>query len=125
MGSIERFMSTLIEHLAGNFPLWLSPTQVSIIPVGENQLAYAESLFAKLKANDIRVTLDAGKDSLGKRIREAKTSKVPYVIIVGDKEIAADTLTIEKRDGTKLEHVSPDTFVTTLTEENNGRLLTK
>lgn len=125
MGSIERFMSTLIEHLAGNFPLWLSPTQVTIIPVGENQLAYAETLFEKLKTNDIRVTLNAGKDSLGKRIREAKTSKVPYVIIVGDKEITADTLTIEKRDGTKIEHISPDTFVTTLTEENNGRLLTK
>lgn len=104
MGSIERFMSTLIEHLAGNFPLWLSPTQVAIVPVRETHTPYADEIFKTLKAKDIRVTLLDGDDSLGKRIRKAKTDKVPYVIVIGDKEKESGVLTIETREGEKLEY---------------------
>ena len=104
MGSIERFMSTLIEHLAGNFPLWLSPTQVAIVPVRETHTPYADEIFKTLKAKDIRVTLLDGDDSLGKRIRKAKTDKVPYVIVIGDKETESGVLTIETRENDKLEY---------------------
>ncbi len=97
MGSIERFMSTLIEHLAGNFPLWLVPTQVVVLPVAEAHNAYAEKVRDELLAVGIRVELNASNDSLGKRIRVAKTAKVPYVLVLGDKEAEAGTVTAECR----------------------------
>lgn len=109
MGSIERFMSTLIEHLAGQFPVWLSPTQVTIVPIMENHEAYAEEILTALKAQGIRAKIDAGKDSMGKRIRNAKTMKVPYVVIIGDKEMTDKALTVETR-GEKLEGISPADF---------------
>ena len=123
MGSIERFMSTLIEHLAGNFPVWLSPTQVTIVPVNnEKHLAYAESLYTKMKNSDIRVSLDDGKDSLGKRIRNAKNDKVPYVIIVGDKEMESEQLTIETRND-KIEGITSDDFITRVINEIKDKTL--
>lgn len=111
MGSIERFMSTLIEHTAGSFPLWLCPTQVTIVPVRENHIAYANEIANLLKDKDIRVSVLDENDSLGKRINHAKAGKVPYVIVVGDKEMEAGVLTIEKRDGTKTEGVSKEDFL--------------
>ena len=116
MGSIERFMSTLIEHTAGNFPLWLSPTQVAIVPVRETHTPYADEIFKTLKDKNIRVTLLGDNDSLGKRIRKAKTDKVPYVIVIGDKEKESGILTIETRDDTKIEHSLTD-FLSTVEEE--------
>ena len=116
MGSIERFMSTLIEHTAGNFPVWLTPTQVVVVPVRENHVEFADTLGDMLQSKDIRVTVDAGKDSIGKRIREAKNQKVPYVIVIGDKEIESGILTIEKRDGSKIE-MTQDDFTAMITEE--------
>ncbi len=116
MGSIERFMSTLIEHTAGNFPLWLSPTQVAIVPVRETHTPYADEIFKTLKDKNIRVTLLGDNDSLGKRIRKAKTDKVPYVIVIGDKEKESGILTIETRDDTKIERSLTD-FISTIEEE--------
>jgi threonyl-tRNA synthetase len=116
MGSIERFMSTLIEHTAGNFPLWLSPTQVAIVPVRETHTPYADEIFKTLKDKNIRVTLLGDNDSLGKRIRKAKTDKVPYVIVIGDKEKESGILTIETRDDTKIERSLTD-FLSTVEEE--------
>lgn len=121
MGSIERFMSTLIEHTAGNFPLWLSPTQIVIVPVSEKQIEFADKIYKDLKASDIRAELDAGNESLGKRIREAKNQKVPYVVVIGDKEIENNALTIEKRDGTKIENISPEELLKNLTDEIKSR----
>ncbi len=123
MGSIERFMSIIIEHTAANFPVWLSPTQVAIVPVSEKHEDAARELCEKLKASDIRTTLDASDNSLGKRIRAAKEMKVPYVIVLGDKEVESKTLTIEKRDGSKLEGLSVDTFLKQLESEVRGRIL--
>ena len=99
-GSLERFMAIMIEHYAGAFPLWLSPEQVRVIPVSDTHLSYAEEVFAKLKAADIRVSLEDGKDSMGKKIRSAKQAKLPYFIVVGDKEVEDKTVTVEGRDGT-------------------------
>ncbi len=99
MGSIERFTAVLIEHLAGNFPLWLSPEQVTIIPVAGIHLPYAEEVYAALKATGIRVKLDSSNESMGKKIRIAKTEKVPYFVVIGDQEIDAKNITLETRAG--------------------------
>jgi threonyl-tRNA synthetase len=101
MGSIERFSAVLIEHVGGNFPLWLAPEQVKIVPVNEVHTPYAEEVYNLLKENKFRVTLDDDNESMGKKIRKAKTDKLPYFIVIGDQEVANRTVTLEKRDGTK------------------------
>ena len=97
---MERVMAFLIEHYNGNFPLWLSPEHIRIIPVAEAHHAYAQQVFEELKAIGIRVSLDDSNESLGKRIRNAKTDRLPYFAIVGDKEIEAKNVTLESRGGT-------------------------
>ena len=101
-GSLERFLAVLIEHVGGNFPLWLAPEQVKIIPVNEAHLPYAEEVYRTLKTAGLRVSLDADNESMGKKIRAAKTDRLPYFIVLGDQEVADKTVTLEKRDGTKL-----------------------
>ncbi len=86
MGSIERFLSIIIEHFAGAFPVWLAPVQAVILPVGEKSAAYAESLAAELRASDIRAEISPATETLGRRIREAELKKIPYLLIVGEKE---------------------------------------
>jgi threonyl-tRNA synthetase len=100
-GSLERFMGVLIEHFGGNFPLWLAPEQVKIIPVNEAHLPYADTVYQTLKAAGLRVTLDSDNESMGKKIRVAKTDRLPYFIVLGNQEVADKTVTLEKRDGTK------------------------
>ncbi|MDE2173624.1 MAG: threonine--tRNA ligase, partial [Patescibacteria group bacterium] len=101
MGSIERFSAVLIEHLAGHFPLWLSPVQVVVLPVSEKHAAYAQEIFEELQKNNIRAELSAD-DSLGKRIRAVKLAKVPCFIVVGDQEMQNKTVTVENnRNGDK------------------------
>jgi threonyl-tRNA synthetase len=99
MGSIERFASIMIEHFAGVFPLWLSSVQVRVLPVGETHAEYANNIVAALKAENIRAEADASNEGLGKRIRAAKVEKVPYLAVVGDKEMEAGTVSLEGREG--------------------------
>lgn len=99
MGSIERFAAVLIEHLGGNFPLWLAPEQIRIIPVADAHHEYAHNVYEELRGIGIRVTLDDSGESLGKRIRGAKTERLPYFIVVGDKEVEAKNVTLEARGG--------------------------
>jgi threonyl-tRNA synthetase len=99
MGSIERFLSILIEHTGGNFPLWLSPEQIRILPVAGAHHEYAGHVFEELKAVGVRVTLDDSKETLGKRIRGAKQDRLPYFIVIGDKEVEAKEVTLESRNG--------------------------
>ncbi len=99
-GSLERFMAIMIEHFAGAFPLWLSPEQIRVIPVSDAQLEYAKHVYSELKAIGLRVTLEDHNDSLGKKIRSAKKDKLPYFIVIGDKEIQEKNVTLESRDGT-------------------------
>src|SRR3989339_744837 len=122
MGSIERFLSILIEHTAGNFPVWLSPVQVIVLPISEHQKEYADSVFQALKDADIRVELDDSNESLGKRIRNAKMSKVPYVIVIGDKEKEAKVITVEGRTE-KLENITTEVFIENLQKEIEERTL--
>lgn len=121
-GSLERFSAVLIEHLGGNFPLWLSPEQVRIIPVNEVHNDYANSVFENLKSAGLRVKIDTDNESMGKKIRSAKTDRLPYFIVVGDQEMADQTVTLEKRDGTK-EVLGLSTLITKLTTERDAKAL--
>lgn len=122
MGSIERFMAVAIEHFAGAFPLWLSPVQVAIVPISEKQKEYAESVLKTLREKGVRVTFEDSNDSLGKRIREAKTNKIPYAVIIGDKEKDSNTLTVEGRTE-KLEGITVEDFVARVEKEILERTL--
>ena len=120
MSTHERFMAFLIEHYAGAFPLWLSPVQVSVLPVSSAQEEYTEQVVTTLKERGVRVELLSGNDSLGKRIREAKVKKVPYFIVIGDKEKDSGNLTLEQRSGEKLE-LSLEDLITKLETEIKER----
>ncbi len=119
MGSIDRFMSILIEHTGGNFPLWLSPVQLAILPISDNQKPYAEKVRGELlAANDnLRIEIDGRAESIGKKIREATLQKIPYQIIVGEKEVEAGKIAIRKRDGTDLGQMSLEEFTKKIQEE--------
>ncbi len=110
-GSLERFMGILIEHTAGAFPLWLSPVQARVLPVSEKHVAYAKEVLDALKAADIRVDIDDANESLGKKIRAAKTEKIPYLFVVGDKEIEAKNVSVDTRDYGKLEAGFLNSFI--------------
>lgn len=97
MGSIERFAAVLIEHLGGVFPLWLSPVQVKVLPISEKHAEYAQGVVDQLLAVGIRTEIDANNESLGKRIRGAKQQKIPYLFVVGDKEVESSTVSVENR----------------------------
>jgi len=116
MGSIERFLAILIEHLAGAFPLWLSPVQMSVMPISEAHHKFATEVYEKLKSSDIRAELNLDNESLGKKIRSFKLAKIPYAIVIGDKEVESKMLTVEKRDGTK-ENISVEDLLKKLKEE--------
>ncbi|MDP3726344.1 MAG: threonine--tRNA ligase [bacterium] len=98
IGAIERIMAFLIEHYAGAFPLWLSPIQIAILPIGEKHIAFAKQIYEKLFAEGLRVELHDENETLGKKIREAKKQKIPYFAVLGDKEIESNTITLESRD---------------------------
>ena len=122
LGSVERFMGIMIEHFAGAFPVWLSPVQVSIVPVSEKQNEYAKAIKAALREKNIRVEMKSENDSLGKRINSAKAQKVPYVIVIGGKEQEANTITVETRTE-KLQGISLQDFIQKVENEIKERTL--
>lgn len=99
MGSIERFLSIAIEHYGGAFPAWLAPVQARVIPVSDKHLATAETVCADLRKLGVRVELDESNESVGKKIRDAETSKLPYALVIGDKEEEAGTVAVRKHGG--------------------------
>ena len=119
-GSLERFMGVMIEHFAGAFPTWLAPEQVRILPVADVHKDYAHEVLAALKAADIRASVDDASESLGKKIRSAKTAKLPYIIVLGNKEVEAGTITLEARDNTKSVLTTPE-LIEKLTAEISSR----
>jgi threonyl-tRNA synthetase len=121
LGAMERFIGVLIEHYAGRFPLWLSPMQVLILTITDEQAAYAESVRRTLAAEDIRVEIDGRNEKLGLKIREGTMSKVPYMVVVGKKEAETGTLSVRSRDGAEMKGVTPAEFVIKLKEENTNR----
>ncbi len=98
-GSIERCIAVLLEHLEGVLPTWLSPVQARVLPIGEAHVAFAHEAAEQLKAAGIRAELDESNESLGKKIRAAKTLKVPYLLVIGAEEVASQTATLEGRNG--------------------------
>ncbi len=118
-GSLERFMAIMIEHFAGNFPLWLSPVQVAVIPVADAHTAYASEVAEKLKATGFRIEFDDSNESMGKKIRHTKKAKLPYFIVIGDKEVESKTVTLESRDTGESTTHSVDELLTKLVAERN------
>lgn len=116
-GSFERFIGLLIEHYAGNFPLWLSPVQVKVIPVRENHNDYAEDIFKNLLKNDVRAELDNRDLNLGKKVREAKDENINYLVIVGDKEMETKTVTLESRNVEESQKMTLQNLLEKLNEE--------
>jgi threonyl-tRNA synthetase len=110
-GSVERFFGVLLEHYAGAFPTWLAPLQARVLPVAAGHEAYAEAVVARLRAEGLRADLVDSTDQLGKRIRAAKLDKTPYVLVVGDTDVAASTLGVNPRGGDVERDVPLDTFV--------------
>ena len=98
-GSIDRFMGILIEHYKGKFPVWLSPVQVKVLPISDRYMDYAKEVMAALRANGIRVELDSRDEKLGYKIRVAQLDKVPYMVIVGEKEAESHSVSVRQRDG--------------------------
>jgi threonyl-tRNA synthetase len=96
-GSFERFLAILIEHFAGAFPLWLAPVQSSVLPLSEKFVGYADEVGAKLRAAGLRVEVDSSNDKLGAKIRNAQLRKIPFMLVVGEKEAAGGTVSVRKR----------------------------
>ncbi|MBI2798281.1 threonine--tRNA ligase [Candidatus Saccharibacteria bacterium] len=123
LGSYERFMAFMIEQTAGVFPLWLAPEQVRVLPISEKFVDYAQSISSKLKENGVRHQVDDSSESLGKRIRNAELMKVPYVVVVGEKEQESKTVAVRKYGQGDLGSQSVDEFVTTLLKNTSERSL--
>ncbi len=96
LGTHERFIGFLIEHYAGNFPLWLSPKQVAVLPISDKFNSYAEKVLQLLNISDIRALIDNRSEKIGKKIRDNELSKIPYMLIVGEKEMADKTVSVRK-----------------------------
>jgi len=122
MGSIERFFGVLIEHYAGNFPAWLAPVQIKVLPVAEAHEDYAYDIMAKFKDAGFRVEIDPATDPLGKRVRKGKVEKTPYVLVVGDDDVANSTVGVNKRGVQEVDRdVDVDDFIERLTAEVDAK----
>ena len=116
-GSFERFIGIITEHFAGAFPVWLAPVQVKVLPISDNQKAYAEDVVAKLKAEGFRVELDDRQEKIGYKIREAQLSKVPYMLILGEKEVEAGAVGVRARKEGDIGAMPIDNFIAKVKEE--------
>ncbi len=116
-GSIERFIGILIEHFAGKFPVWLSPTQVKILPITDRQEGYAKALCAKMKEKGIRVSVDDRNEKIGYKIREAQLEKLPYMLVVGEKEASENLVAVRRRDKGDMGAMDADAFIAMILKE--------
>lgn len=114
LGSMERFFGVLVEHYGGAFPAWLAPTQVVMIPITDRHVAYARKVAGQLREAGFRVAVDDSSDRMGAKIREAQLQKIPYMLIVGDREVENETVSVRLRTEEDLGAMSVDAFVTTL-----------
>lgn len=121
LGAMERFIGVLIEHYAGKFPLWLSPQQVVVMTITDDQIAYAKKIHGALMAEEVRSQLDTRNEKLNMKIREAIMKKIPYLVIVGKKEVEENRLSVRSRDGGEQKNVTLADFVYRLKEETSNR----
>jgi threonyl-tRNA synthetase len=99
LGSLERFIGIIIEHFAGAFPLWLAPVQATVLPLSEKFLDYADEVARELKRAGLRIEVDNSNEKLGAKIRTAQLAKIPYMLVVGEKEVSSRTVSLRKRSG--------------------------
>ena len=116
-GSMERFVAVLIEHTCGHFPLWLTPTQVAILPISEKYNDYAEKVAATLKESDVRATIDMRNEKIGRKIRDNEVMHIPYLLVVGEKEAAEGTVAVRKQGAQDLGTMKIDDFAKKINEE--------
>jgi threonyl-tRNA synthetase len=116
-GSLERFIGVLIEHCGGDFPTWLAPVQVQVIPVSDDFNDYAEEVATRLRLEDLRVEIDASDETVGYKIRQAETQKVPYMLVVGGREEEAGTVAVRAHGEGQQDVVPVDAFIDTITDE--------
>lgn len=121
MGSIERFMSVAVEHFAGAFPVWLAPTQVMVVPVSEKSADWAQSVIKALKESNIRVETNDSNETLGKRIRESEQQKVPYILVVGEKESASKSVAVRKRSQGDMGTMQIEEFIEKIKKETDEK----
>ena len=122
LGSIERFIGVITEHFAGAFPVWLSPVQVKVMPITDRAADYAEEVAAKLNELDIRVETDLRNEKIGYKIREAQMQKLPYMLVVGDKEKEAGTVAVRTRNGVDLGAMPLDEFIARIQDEIKNKV---
>jgi len=117
LGSLERFMGVYIEHCAGNFPAWLAPVQAQILPIGKDHITYAKKILKKLQASGFRLEINDDNNTIGKKIREGELQKIPYLLIVGDKEIKSKTISVRDRKKGDTGAMKIDKFIKKIKEE--------
>ena len=122
-GSVERFMSVLIEHFAGKFPLWLAPVQIKLVTITDRNVEFAHNVATKMEGQGLRVVIDSRSESMGKKVRDAQMEKVPYIITIGDKEQEKGTLAIRKLSGEQEFDVPVGSFIERLVKERDERRL--
>src|SRR6185503_6705301 len=111
LGTHERFIGFLIEHYAGNFPVWLAPKQVAILPIADRHNEYAQKIYSQLKEHRIRVDVDDSSEKIGKKIRDAEVKKIPYMLIVGDKEQEEEKVSVRKHGEGDKGQVTANEFI--------------
>jgi threonyl-tRNA synthetase len=121
MGSLERFFGVLVEHYAGAFPLWLAPVQVSVLTISEKHAAFAGGITSAMIQAGIRAELDADSEKIGNKIRKSTVRKVPYAVVIGDKETEQGSLSLRKRNGENVGPFTRDELISFLAEEINSR----
>ncbi|MEA2485605.1 MAG: threonyl-tRNA synthetase, partial [Actinomycetota bacterium] len=122
-GSVERFFGVLVEHFAGAFPTWLAPVQAAVIPIADRHEDYAREVARRLAAAGVRVEVDDSSDTMGAKIRHQQLQKVPYMLVVGDKEASSATVSVRRRTGEESRDVSLDDLERKLTSEIQNRSL--
>ena len=121
-GSLERFVALLLEHTGGNFPLWLIPTQAIVLPVSEKHEKYAQKVLNSLENHEIRALIDNRNETVGKKIREAEMQKIPFMVIVGEREVEEGTISIRRHGGEDLGSINIDQFANLISTEINSTL---
>ncbi len=121
-GSMERFVAVLLEHCAGNFPTWLTPTQIAILPISDKYMDYAQKVSYLLKNNDLRALVDERAEKTGRKIRDAEVSKVPYMLIVGEKEEESQTVSVRKHGEGDIGTMSIEEFIQKMNTEVNEQM---
>tara|TARA_Y100001970_G_scaffold68675_3_gene87497 strand:+ start:9370 stop:11124 length:1755 start_codon:yes stop_codon:yes gene_type:complete len=117
LGSLERFLGVLIEHLSGNFPTWLSPIQVIIIPITDKHLDYSYNVYKKFKSQNIRIEIDESNERMNAKIRNAQLRKIPYMFIIGDNEMSSNTVSVRTRNGEETSSISTEDILDKVNSE--------